>query len=45
MDRYGHRFPDDLDAVADAVDAAAATAYRLRTGHRPKPVVVPKNAP
>jgi hypothetical protein len=33
LDRYGHLFPDDLDAVADAFDAAAlATADRLRTG-------------
>jgi integrase len=23
LDRYGHLFPDDLDAVADAFDAAA----------------------
>jgi integrase len=28
LDRYGHLFPDDLDAVADAFDAAArSTAY------------------
>ncbi|GEM_PF-2518115 len=27
LDRYGHLFPDDLDAVADAFDVAAkATA-------------------
>lgn len=46
LDRYGHLFPDDLDAVADAFEAAAAaTAYRLRTGHAPKPVVVAGNAP
>lgn len=25
LDRYGHLFPDDLDAVADAFDAAAQT--------------------
>ena len=32
LDRYGHLFPDDLDAVADAFDAAAeATADPLRT--------------
>jgi len=32
LDRYGHLFPDDLDAVADAFDAAAkSTAYDLRT--------------
>jgi integrase len=23
LDRYGHLFPDDLDAVADAFDSAA----------------------
>ncbi len=23
LDRYGHLFPDDLDAVADRIDAAA----------------------
>ena len=33
LDRYGHLFPDDLDAVADAFDAAAeSTADSLRTG-------------
>ena len=32
LDRYGHLFPDDLDAVAVAFDAAAAiTADALRT--------------
>lgn len=32
LDRYGHLFPDDLDAVADAFDAAAeSTAAPLRT--------------
>jgi len=32
LDRYGHLFPDDLDTVADALDAAAeTTAYDLRT--------------
>jgi len=32
LDRYGHLFPDDLDAVADAFDAAAkSTADDLRT--------------
>ena len=29
LDRYGHLFPDDLDAVADAFDSAARL---LRTG-------------
>lgn len=28
LDRYGHLFPDDLDAVADAFDAAAADDLR-----------------
>jgi integrase len=33
LDRYGHLLPDDLDAVADAFDAAAeSTADRVRTG-------------
>ena len=32
LDRYGHLFPDDLDRIADAFDAAAAaTADDLRT--------------
>lgn len=32
LDRYGHLFPDDLDAVADAFDLAAkSTADGLRT--------------
>jgi hypothetical protein len=32
LDRYGHLFPDDLDAVATAFDAAAqSTADWLRT--------------
>ncbi|WP_235624009.1 hypothetical protein [Mycolicibacterium goodii] len=31
LDRYGHLFPDDLDAAADAFDAAAeSTAGGLR---------------
>ncbi len=31
LDRYGHLFPDGLDAVADAFDAAAeSTAGGLR---------------
>lgn len=33
LDRYGHLFPDDLDKISDAFDAAAAsTADWLRTG-------------
>jgi integrase len=32
LDRYGHLFPDDLDSIADAFDAAVeATADGLRT--------------
>ncbi|HME13975.1 MAG TPA: hypothetical protein VKG83_00815 [Mycobacterium sp.] len=39
LDRCGHLFPDDLDAVATAFDAAAATAADdLRTGPQLKPV-------
>jgi integrase len=35
LDRYGHLFPDDLDAVADAFDAAAqSVAGDLRAVHR-----------
>ena len=35
LDRYGQLFPDDLDAVASAFDAAAqTTADQLRTGQR-----------
>ena len=34
LDRYGHLFPDDLDPVATAFDAAAeTTADSLRTSH------------
>jgi integrase len=39
LDRYGHLFPDDLDAVATAFDTAAqSTADWLRTGPQLKPV-------
>ena len=39
LDKYGHLFPDDLDAVATAFDAAAeATADPLRTGPVLRPV-------
>ena len=47
LDRYGHLFPDDLDAVANAFDAAAtpsATADWLRTGRPLKPVAVETNS-
>ncbi|WP_422742153.1 tyrosine-type recombinase/integrase [Mycobacterium sp. WMMD1722] len=44
LDRYGHLFPDDLDAVADAFDAAAeSVAYQLRTGPQKGPVAVARN--
>jgi hypothetical protein len=33
LDRYGHLFPDDLDAVADTFDSAA-DALRTLTGLR-----------
>jgi integrase len=33
LDRYGHLFPDDLDAVADAFDAAADALWTI-TGLR-----------
>jgi hypothetical protein len=26
LDRYSHLFPDDVDRIADALDAAAGTA-------------------
>ena len=39
LDKYGHLFPVDLDAVADAFDAAAeAAADPLRTGPVLRPV-------
>ena len=44
LDRYGHLFPDDLDAVADAFDnAAQTTADDLRTIPALKPVAVARN--
>ena len=43
LDRYGHLFPDDLDAVADAFDAAAkSTADALRTGRPLKAIKPPR---
>jgi integrase len=42
LDRYGHLFPDDLDAVADAFDTAADA---LRTVGVFKPAVVGTNSP
>jgi len=46
LDRYGHLFPDDLDAVADAFDGASAGL--LRTDCVPagglKPVVAAGNS-
>jgi hypothetical protein len=41
LDRYGHLFPDDLDAVADAFDSAAD---QLRTGVSQRPVAVVRNS-
>lgn len=44
LDRYGHLFPDDLDAVAAAFDAAArSTADALRTETPPKPLAAVRN--
>ena len=44
LDRYGHLFPDDLEAVADAFDTAAqTTADDLRTIPALKPVAVARN--
>lgn len=44
LDRYGHLFPDDLDAVADAFDAAAeATAGDLRAIPALKSLAVVEN--
>ena len=40
LDKYGHLFPDDLDAVADAFDTAADA---LRTVGVFKPVVAARN--
>ena len=40
LDKYGHLFPDDLDAVADAFDTAVDA---LRTVEVFKPVVVGTN--
>ena len=38
LDRYGHLFPDELDAVAERLDEAhsRAVADRVRTNHQPK---------
>lgn len=45
LDRYGHLFPDDLDAVASAFDAAArTTADALRTVRASKPTAVDRKA-
>jgi integrase len=41
LDRYGHLFADDLDAVADAFDSAADA---LRTVTTMKPVAAVKNS-
>jgi integrase len=39
LDKYGHLFPDDLDAVADAFDSAADGLRTIAIG---KPVSVVK---
>jgi integrase len=45
LDRYGHLFPDDLEAVATAFDAAAqSTADWPRTGRPLKVAGQPKNS-
>jgi hypothetical protein len=41
LDRYGHLFPDDLDAVATAFDSAADA---LRTATTLKPLAVVRNS-
>ena len=44
-DRYGHLFPDDLDAVVDAFDMAAQSAAdALRTVRVLKPVAADGNS-
>lgn len=43
LDRYGHLFPDDLDAIAVAFDAAAkSTADALRTAEPRKAIRPPR---
>jgi integrase len=45
LDKYGHLFPDDLDAVADAFDlAAATTADALRTVELSRPFAAAENS-
>jgi len=36
MDRYGHLFPSDMEALAQALDGARsqALAVQMRTNHR-----------
>jgi integrase len=45
LDRYGHLFGDELDAVADRIDAAArAAADFSRTNRGPNVVELPATA-
>jgi integrase len=45
LDRYGHLFPDDLHRIADAFDAAAASAADdLRTIGALRPVPDARNS-
>lgn len=39
LDRYGHLFPDELEAVADRLDAARAD--QVLTKRLPEPSVAP----
>ena len=45
LDRYGHLFGDELDAVADRIDVAArAIADFSRTNRGPRMIEIPANA-
>ena len=39
LDRYGHLFGDELDAVADRIDVAARAAAEISRTHRGPNVV------
>jgi hypothetical protein len=43
MDRYGHLFPSDTEALAEALDGARsqALAVQMRTNHGPDVVELP----
>ncbi|WP_020108288.1 site-specific integrase [Nocardia sp. 348MFTsu5.1] len=46
LDHYGHLMPDDLEHVANAMDAAAENAaYPLHTRYKTRPVRWPENRP